>query len=425
MKSSFVVVFVVLIACSERVESPKPAAVAPPKALCLAPPGGASAVDEKITKLIEQVKLTPAREDRWVELGRAWVPKARQSADPGFYAHADGCAQVALELKQGYAPALALRGLVLLNDHRFKEARALAKNILATDPDDLMALGVLSDAELELGELDRAAEAAQKMVDLKPSLPSYSRAAYLRWLQGDVKAAKEIIRLAMDSGIDQRDSEPGAWVIVEAAKMFWHEGDYAGAEAGFDRALERVPEYPPALLGKARTRMALGDFDTAAKLARRAFELSNLAEAAWVWGDAERAAGRNDVAERAFEHVVKIGRQSDHRTLAAFFAAENRDLVEAEKLITAELQLRGDIYTHDAHAWVLHRLGKHGEARAAIDRAVRHGTKDATLLYHAGAIHLASGDKTAGRRLLKEALSLSAKFHPAAAVEAQQLLQSN
>ena len=43
----------------------------------------------------------------------------------------------------------------------------------------------LGDAQTELGNYDKAAEAYQKMVNLRPDLSSYNRAAYFRFLYGD------------------------------------------------------------------------------------------------------------------------------------------------------------------------------------------------------------------------------------------------
>ncbi|MCK6544792.1 tetratricopeptide repeat protein [Myxococcota bacterium] len=392
------------------------------KVLALAPSPGGSKVDARITELAAQAARTPDKVDTWILLGRAWVQKARLSADPGYYLHADAAAQVALALKPEYPLALGLRGLVMMNDHRFAEARELARSVLARDPEELTALGVLADAELELGDLEASAAATQRMIDLKPNLPSYSRAAYVRWLTGDVREAKRIMWLAIDAGRDQRDPEPGAWAIVEAAKIFLAEGDYPGAEAGFDRALQRLPSYPPALLGKARAALAQGRASEAAPLAKQSFEASRLAEAAWVWGEAERAAGRDDRASEAFTAVVQTGRQGDKRTLAAFFAEENRDLDEALRTIEGELRHRGDVYSHDAHAWALHRLGRHAEAKAASDRALVHGTRDPVMLFHAGAIRVALGETSAGLDRVREALRLGLAAHPAALKEAKALV---
>jgi tetratricopeptide (TPR) repeat protein len=262
------------------------------------------------------------------------------------------------------------------------------------------------------------------MIDLKPCLPSYARASYIRWLEGDTREAKQIIRLAMDAGIDQRDLEPGAWVTVEAAKIFWQEGDYAGADAGFDRALSRFPDYAPALVGKARVAIALGRFEDAAKLAERSYEASPLAETAWVWGDAERLLGHEDLAKEAYDRLVKLGRQGDRRTFAAFLATEDRDIGEALSAIEAEVKVRGDVYTHDAYAWVLYRAGKLEAAKEESDKAMRLGTKDALLMYHAGAIQMALGDKRGPDRV-RQALKLNPMFQPRGSTEARALLKAS
>ena len=105
-----------------------------------------------------------------------------------------------------------------------------------------MAWGRSSDALLELGRYDEATDAAQRMVELSRTSPRTAGRRYLQWLRGDaVSARKEAVRRALDSGrAGKTDPEPGAWVFVQAATMFWHEGDYDGADAGFDKALERI-----------------------------------------------------------------------------------------------------------------------------------------------------------------------------------------
>src|SRR5262249_16680422 len=162
---------------------------------------------------------------------QAWARKARESADPGYYLQAEACAEVALDLDPASALALDLMALVRLNDHRFADAAVLARRVLAREPAHPPALGTPSDARLELGASGAGGEGAQRMVDLKRNLASYVRAAHLRWLHGDAATAKKMLRLAIDAGAGGHDPEPRAWAIVQAAMLFWHEGDYAGADA--------------------------------------------------------------------------------------------------------------------------------------------------------------------------------------------------
>jgi tetratricopeptide (TPR) repeat protein len=424
-------------ACKNGPAPPAPApepgasAAAPPasdsplataRRLALSKPGGTQPVDVEIERLQRGLEKQGQLPDAWVILGRWWVRKARESSDPGYYLNAKACADVAHDLSPDHRPAADLVGLVLLNQHKFDEARDLAEQILRQSPEDLMALGTLSDAHLEAGRYTEASRFAQKMVDLKPNLPSYLRASHLEWLRGDIKAALESAHAAIDSGRDPKDPEPRCWALVHAATMFWHQGDFRGADAGFQGALKECADYPPALVGRGRVAMAKGEHPRAAELFAAALKQSPLAETAWLLGDARAAAGDAKGAEEAYAAVVKTGRAADPRTLALFFATKDRDHDEAVRLAEEEKKIRDDIYTEDTLAWALHRAGRIGEARAASEKATALGTREARLLYHAGAIKIAAGDKAAGVKLVQEALALNPGFDLTGAAEAAKLV---
>jgi tetratricopeptide (TPR) repeat protein len=392
-------------------------------ALALAAPGGREPVDREIEALQIRVRRAPDA-DGWVQLGQAWVRKARHAGDPGLYLAADGTSALALALNPTHRGALGLRTLVLLNQHAFREARSLSLSILARAPEDLLALGALSDAELELGDIPAAIAAAQRMVDLKPNLLSYGRAAHLRWLTGDVAGAKSTYAAAIDAGRGARDREPLAWMVVQAALVFWHEGDLAGAEAGFDGALQLVPDHPPALVGKARCRLAQGDALTAIRLLEDAHARQPLVETAWLLGDARAAAGDAAGAEAVYGRLVRGGRLGDPFMLALFEATRGRALPEAVQLLELEHRTRPGIYVEDAYGWALYRVGRLADARAASDRAVARGTPDPRLLYHAGAIRLAQGERENGAALVRRALALNPSFDMTEAAEARALLES-
>jgi tetratricopeptide (TPR) repeat protein len=375
------------------------ASLAPDQRLALQRVEGATSADKAVADAQTVVRAATSRDDAWVVLGRAWVRKARESADPGFYLNADACARVVLARNPDSALALDLHGLVLMNGHAFAEAAALARRITDKNPDDPMAWGTLSDAMLELGRYDEATTAAQRMVDLKPNLPSYSRASHLQWMRGDTASAKLTVRAALDAGRDvKRDPEPGAWVLVQAAMIFWHEGDYEGAEAGFDKALERIGDYAPANVGKGRVAMARGQHARAAELFARAYGESPLVETAWLLGDAREAAGDAKGAAEAFARVEKDGKKNDPRTLSLFWSTKGTHVDEALKLAEEELAVRKDVYTEDAVAWALFRAGRLPEAKEHIARARRLGTPDARLGEHERAIRVALGERVASLR---------------------------
>ncbi len=412
-------------ACTQTpVEAPKAHAGAPfqLQRLAFEDPAGTGEADKRIRKLQDLLKRQPKKVDAWIMLGRAFVKKARQSSEPGFYNNARACAKRALDLRPQYALALDLQAMVLMNQHRFSEAKILTQKVLERDPDDLLALGTLADATLELGEVQLALRAVERMGDLKPSLPTYARVAHLRWLHGDVEGSKQAYLLAMDCGRGAKDMEPFAWVVSEAALVFLKEGDVEAAEFGFKRALNAHPAYPPALRGLGQVAMARGQWAKAADQLKASFEGSALAQTAWLWTEAAVKAGRVQGAQLARDKALRLGRHGEGRVLAQMLAAENLGLDEAAQSIADELRTRGDHVTHGISAFVKYRQGDLPGARAALDQALKLGTPEPTLWAQDGLMKLAEGHTELGRARLKKALASKAALAPSMVVEIQSAL---
>ena len=390
--------------------------------ICLSDPAGGLPIDQALREHQKRARTLANRTDEWILIGKGWVTKARRAADPGFYVNVEACATAALQVDAASVAALELRGLALMNDHRFAEARDTAQTILKSGATDAVALGTLSDALLELGDFDESAAATQDMVDLRPDMSSYSRASYLRWLQGDRANAKLFMRYALN-GRDARDPEPAAWTLVQAGTLYWHEGDYDGADAVFAEALKFLPDYPPALVGRGR--VALSRHQPAAAIAslETAYRINPLVETAWLLGDAREMNGDPGAGARTYQEAIDEGHRTDRLTLALFYATKNRDHDEALRLIEAERAVRGGVYVDDAYAWALFANLDGCRGPVASDRALRLGTPDARLLYHAGAIRLAAGD-AGGRDLVRRALALNPRFDWTGATEAARLLGS-
>jgi tetratricopeptide (TPR) repeat protein len=431
-RSPLILALVLALGCSgERAKEPERphtirATVKPPdhRTLCATSIPGSTTADAKLRHMALVARKHPSSADAWLALGMGWVGRARVSGDPGFFLHADACASIALELQPESPAALGLRGLVYLNDHRFRDARDLAERTLATDAGDRSAWGVLSDALLELGDLDGAERAAQRMLDLRPDLASYARAAYIRWMRGDRTGAKLFGDRAIRAGSEASDPEPVAWALVQTALVFWHEGDYAGADAGFDLALGRFDGYPPALVGKARVAIAARRHDEAVRHLRAALERNQSVETRWLLGDALHLAGDTKGASEAWDRVVTEGRIHDRRTLSAFYSRQKRNGAEAVELARQENRDRPGYYSKDALAWALYRTGELREARELSEQVIAAGTLDSRLLYHAGAIRIAAGDVASGKDLVRRALHLNPAFDPFEAKEAQALVGS-
>lgn len=408
-----------LVACTKEQPATAPAlTVEQHRELALAVPAG----DVELERVAKAAREAPALAERWVVLGQLWVRKARASNDPGQYLSASGAAQVALSLQPGYSAALALEAIVSLNQHRFSESRDTALKALAQRDDDLLALAALADATLELGDVDASTAAVQKMIDLKPNLPSYGRAAHLRWLRGDAAGAQALYRQAIDSGNNPKDPEPRAWMIVQSALVFLDLADLDGAEAGFDFALHQLASYPPALVGKARVHLARWEPAAAVALLERAIAASPLVETWVLLAEARGELGDAEGAKSAWARAEALGRVHDPLALGRGWAEAGLRSREAVELLRREHARRPNVQVEGALAWALYRVGNVEPAVAASERALALGTGDVRLRYQHAAILAARGEREAALHQLEVLAPRVAALSPKLQREAKELL---
>jgi tetratricopeptide (TPR) repeat protein len=181
------------------------------------------------------------------------------------------------------------------------------------------------------------------------------------------------------------------------------------AEREFDLALEYFPNYHVALAAKGRVRAEAGDLEGAVPYLRKSIERVPLPDTAIALGDVLAKLGRSDEAARNYalaEAAEKAGGSAAtySRQLALLWADRGERLDEAVAIVKRERATRSDIYTCDALAWCLFKAGDLAGAREAMTEALRLGTKDAQLYYHAGMIFEALGDRAEAKRYLTKAL---------------------
>jgi tetratricopeptide (TPR) repeat protein len=381
----------------------------------LAPVTHPTVADRQIVQAELLIAREPSRPDAYNLLGAACLQKARETGDFNFNTRAERALNRSLELDPNNAEAVILRATLLLTQHRFTEALETARRAARERPHDPVIFGILTDALIELGEYGKARSAADRMLYLRPDVSSYARVSYLRSLYGDTEGAIEAMRAAVRAA-GPHEVENLAWCRVHLGDELLNAGRLAEAEREYDLALSIFPDYHVALAAKARARIAAGDFTSAIENYKRAQQRVPLPDTAMALGDLYKKTGLEDEANRQYELVEFIERASAagtdtySRQMSLFWANHGMHLDKALEGARRERALRSDIYTCDTFAWCLFKNGRIEEAKTAIKEAMRLGTRDAQIFYHAGLIYAALGDRPNATKYLSLALEINPSF---------------
>src|SRR5438128_7631095 len=318
----------------------KGAGVADPLAWVLAPHDGEGRLDGEIRHCQAQVRAGTDPEIALERLGWLFVAKARESFDPGFYRLAEQCALGLDSRKPGSPEAMLLRGHALQNQHRFKEAEPLARE-LANGRGLPFDYGLLGDVLMEQGQLAEATDAYQKMIDLRPDLHSYARGSHIRWLKGDLTGAVELMELAA-SASSPLDPEPAAWVHTRLAFYRFQAGALTEAHRVCDQALALQKDYPPALLLRGRIGLAEGNGAEAIEVLQVAAKRRPLPEYQWALEESVMQEDRLKKAGEVESLLRRTGAAIDPRTYALYLATCGKSVTRALRLAQEELNQPAD-----------------------------------------------------------------------------------
>jgi tetratricopeptide (TPR) repeat protein len=372
-------------------------------------------------KLIEKMPDSPWG---YTQLAVLNIRRARQTGDFSLNVKAEEAIDSALAIAPQDPPARKLKLALHATFHRFEEARLMGQALLEEFPNDAFIYGILTDANIELGNYDAAVAAAQKMMDLKPNSSSYARAGHIRSLYGDHKGAVEMMTLAAKTA-DPMDKEAQSWSLTMLAKEYLKNGNIAKARNVLNESLTILPGYSLAQVEKARILAHDGDLEAATGLLadNGSVPLSPNAlvlrgDIATKQGDTKKAAAEYERAEAAI-HV-----DGDMHRLSLLWADREIRLDEALEIAEADFATNKDIYAADIYAWCLYKKERFQEAKEVIGLALRLDTMDARIIYHAGMIENAVGNKNEAKRLLALALKTNPAFDLLQSVTAKTALQT-
>jgi len=359
-------------------------------------------------------------------LALAELQMAREDGDPTWYTRADALLGHALTLSPRDFTALAGRGSLALSRHDFTGALALGRRALAIDPSNPYAMGVVVDADVELGRYPAARSAIERLLRQRPDLASSSRASYSLELHGRTAAARKALVQATQAGAPS--GENTAWAYLYLGNLEFNHGRYAAAEANYRIALHTYPGFVHARAAQAKLAAARGQYEKAIAGYTAVVKRYPLPAYVIALGDVDRAAGRPVAARRQYalvraeEQLYAANGVNVDVELALFDDDHHGNVAAALERIRAVARIQPSVTVEDALAWTLFKAGYDRAALAASNRALRLGTRDSSFLYHRGAIEAALGMDAPATRDLAAALSLNPGFSLLYAADARRLL---
>jgi len=399
-----------------------------------ASPEEADISESVIRELEDRVKRDPEDFIAFNKLAGYYLQRLRETGNVQYLELTTRAAQSSLKILPAEQNAGAINALAQAEfaAHDFAAARDHAQQLISLQPGKSYPYQILSDALLELGDYEGAEKNFDRVRQGGEQVGALTRLAHLDTLHGRSDEARRRISSALALAIEEvpRSRETIAWCQWQLGELAFAKGDYETAESRYNESLKTLPDYYRALGGLGRVQAARGNVDGAIQQYQAA--VKRLPDPSFIamLGDLYKVSGRDNEATAQYALVEKIARLNAlngalyNRQLALFYADHDMKADEAYALASKEYEVRRDIYGADAVAWTALKAGKLDKAKVAIKEALRLGTQDAKLFYHAGMIARSSGDETLARNFLNQALQLNPQFDALQARVARKALES-
>lgn len=297
-----------------------------------------------------------------------------------------------------------------------KPVEAPATNVGGTDIAD-------ANAALRRGDYDAAAKAIQHAVDAKADAQTFGRAAYLRWLHGDLDGAITLYKRAIDLG-NARDPERLASNFAGLSDVYWSQGNITESmNSGID-STDALIDYIPGLQNKARAAVGQQHLDKAIYFIGRAIAKREDVKSLLMAADFFELNGQPDESAKRVARAHELI-HTDPLAVALYDARHNVRIDEALRLAREEVKKGSTIFAEDVLALALARAGKADEAKAAMARAMRLGTVSPEFLLHQALVYLSANDLPNAREAFQNALRFNRFADPILAAELDAALRKD
>ncbi|MEO6991665.1 MAG: hypothetical protein ABI346_06620 [Candidatus Baltobacteraceae bacterium] len=366
-------------------------------------------------------------------LAGQYLQRYRERGDISDVLRAQHMAERSLAIQPRNIAATAVLASVMLTLHRFREALHYVNVDVAYDPRGPEFLTQQASLEMELGDyagaqrsLGRVDPAQRNDIAVETIRSRYDE------LTGHLDEARVLLRRATDE-FETNFSAPAAaraWYHFRAGELAFEAGDNDAAVGEERTAIAEFPGFNLAWKDLARFQLALHRYPEALKAATTGANITPFPETLGYEADAQAALGDAKGAAQTRDLIFAIERignayHVNDRLLAVYYS--DHHLRPNDTLAIAKREVSGgergdEIYAQDTLAWAAAMDGQWTLAQGAMAKALRYGTQDPLLQFHAGAIALHFGRRAEAKRRFEQALRQNPNFHPVYADQARRAL---
>jgi len=349
-----------------------------------------------------------------LELAALFIQEARVTGNHMYY---DVAAMKYVNEVLAKEPAnfegLIYQALIYLSQHHFAEGLAIAEKARVTNPDNAFIYGILTDANVELGNYKKAIAEADKMVSIRPDIRSYSRISYLREIHGDIPGAIEAMELAVDAGAPGDESTE--WCRVQLGRLFEYEGDLQKAEECYNNSIQNRKQYGYAFAGLGRLAANKKEYDKAIGYYMQADTLVKDYVFREEMVDLYEESGHADKAKAIVQSLLdemnketkastadeNLGHYADRELALLYVKAGDLDKALEHALLEYKRRPK-NIDVNETIAWVYYKRREGEKAVKYLEEALKTGSKNPNLLHKAELIYAMVGNNEKAKGYAKK-----------------------
>lgn len=304
-----------------------------------------------------------------------------------------------------------------ITQHEFKRALQLAEQSLESALRPELSQLMRFDALLELGEKEKARKVLQEISD-QTSFDVMIRKSKLQDQDGDLLAAIKTMEEAATWCKERNNKTLLVWTLSNLGDMYGHDGRIKSSYQAYKDVLQLDPSYKYALKGIAWIAFSKDkNTETARMITQHLLAHQQSPDLYLLMAEMNALEGDLDKSEEWEEKFIATVQQSTYgrmydKYLAEFYLDQSGKGTESYPFIEKEIENRPAAATYALLARYQLKQGNAEKAVEILEEKVSGKTFEPDVLYHAGMIYQAAGQKDKAREYLKEAAEASFELGP-------------